>query len=62
MTFLIYKQVADAKTGIISEVELCELDNNEEAAHSYCKLYNLQRTIDEKQTTTYQCMAIDVAS
>jgi len=58
--YLIYKQRTDHKTGNPTAIELFEVDKKEDEAHRYVKLYNLQRTLDERDVTDYKYMFIEV--
>ena len=58
--YLIYKQRTDPKTGNPTGIELFEVDKNEVEAHRYVNLYNLQRTLDERDVTDYKYMFIEV--
>lgn len=60
MAYLIYKQRTDHKTGNPKSMEPFEVDKREDETHRYVKLYNLQRTMDEKNSLEYYYMHITV--
>lgn len=58
--YLIYKQHTDHKTGNPTLLEPFEVDKKEDETNRYVKLYNLQRTMDEKNSVEYFYMHLTV--
>jgi hypothetical protein len=50
----------EPKTGNVKGITLREVDKREDEANRYTKLYNLQRTLDEKSTADYRFLFIEV--
>lgn len=57
--YLIYKSYFDS-SGNTYKVELVECDFSETAAHSFSKLYNLQRTSDQKNRAEFTFTSLPV--
>lgn len=56
---LIYKETYRA--GTLYSLEPIEIDEDENNAHKFAKLYNLQLPLDQKEDVNYRVYSIDIS-
>lgn len=57
---VIYKETLSPITGTTSKVEIMEIDESEENANKYAKLYSLQLPQDDKQKVIFRPIQIKI--